>query len=316
MSVAALSLPLSLPERIADLAVRALIDEAELTPKPGLVDQRGNGAHHDLTLPLMRRSAQALHSGFIQMGRAASLAAPGIALRETLGQIGRDAETTMLLATGGVNTHRGAIWALGLLSAAAAMDPADWQADHLAQRAAQLARLPDQYSLPRHSNGEKVCARYGVKGARGEAAEGFPHVVDVALPALQASRAAGGSETCARLDALLAVMTTLDDTCVLSRGGEAALRATQQLAQAVLQEGGTATPQGWEQLARLDHTMLTYRASPGGAADLLAATLLVDALEQSRYRFNEEHFDGNHHIYLSGHHARQQAGTGGSCRLR
>ena len=273
--------PLSLPVRIADLAVRALVDEAELTPKPGLVDRRGNGSHHDLNLALMLRSAQALRTSFIEMSAAASWASPNLALREELGRIGRDAEAVMLHATGGVNTHRGAIWALGLLTASAAMDPTAWQAGRIALRAAQLARLPDQFSRPCNSNGEKVCARYGVSGARGEAQEGFPHVVEIALPTLRACRAAGGSETSARLDALIAVMASLHDTCVLSRGGETALSDVQTLSREVLREGGTRTLRGRQLLTRLDQTMLAHRASPGGAADLLAATLLLDALEQA-----------------------------------
>lgn len=273
--------PLSLPLRIADMAVRALIDEAELTPKPGLVDRRGNGAHHDLTLALMLRSAHTLRTGFIDMCAAARWASPELAIREELGRIGRAAEAVMLQATGGVNTHRGAIWALGLLAASAAMDPTEWQASHIAQRAARLARMPDRFSLPRASNGEKVRARYGVNGARGEAQEGFPHVVEVALPTLRACRAAGGSETTARLDALVAVIASLHDTCVLSRAGDAVLHETQALAREVLQKGGTGTLEGRRTLARLDQTMLAHRASPGGAADLLAAALLLDALEQT-----------------------------------
>lgn len=281
MSGLVLQRPLSLPLRIADMAVRALIDEAELTPKPGLVDRRGNGAHHDLTLALMLRSAHALRAGFIEMCAAASWASPELTLREELGRIGRKAEAVMLHATGGVNTHRGAIWALGLLSASAAMDPTDWHAASIARRAAELARMTDRFCLPRGSNGEKVRARYGVSGARGEAQEGFPHVVEIALPALRACRAAGGSETTARLDALVAVIASLDDTCVLSRAGDAVLRETQALAREVLQKGGTGTLEGRRTFSRLDQTMLAHRASPGGAADLLAAALLLDALEHT-----------------------------------
>ena len=269
----------SLSQRIADFAVRALVDEAELTPKPGLVDRRGNGAHHDLNLPLMLRSAQALRPAFVEMSAVASRSRVDLRLREALGRIGRDAEVAMMAVTAGVNTHRGAIWALGLLCAAASMDPTDWRATHVALRAAQIADLPDQFCLPRRSNGEKVCARYGVSGARGEAQQGFPHVIDLALPALRASRAKGHTETTARLDALVSIMSSLPDTCVLSRGGEPALRDVQALAHAIADAGGTGTPPGRALLARLEQTMLAHNASPGGAADLLAAALFLDALE-------------------------------------
>jgi len=98
------------------IAVGALIEEAELTPKPALVDRRGPGAHADLSLRLMRCSAHALRSGFELMALASFRQIPGRTLREDLGTIGRRAERSMLLTTGGVNTHRGAIWTLSLRS--------------------------------------------------------------------------------------------------------------------------------------------------------------------------------------------------------
>ena len=105
-----------LAARLATLAVGALIEEAELTPKPALVDRRGPGAHTDLSLRLMRCSALALRSGFELMALASFRQIPNQTLREDLGAIGRWAEESMLLTTGGANTHRGAIWTLGLLS--------------------------------------------------------------------------------------------------------------------------------------------------------------------------------------------------------
>ena len=123
---------------LATLAVRALIAEAELTPKPGLVDQRGPGAHADLSLMLMKRSARSLRPHFEQMALASFGQVPNQTLREELGAIGRSAERSMLLVTNGVNTHRGAIWALGLLVSAVAMEVSSPEV--VADRAGQLAR--------------------------------------------------------------------------------------------------------------------------------------------------------------------------------
>jgi triphosphoribosyl-dephospho-CoA synthase len=111
--------------RLARVARRALIAEAELTPKPGLVDRRGAGAHTDLSLDIMRRSALALEPYFYQMALAAGGARPGQLIRERLALIGRQAERAMLDATGGSNSHKGAIWTLGLLLAALAMHDND-----------------------------------------------------------------------------------------------------------------------------------------------------------------------------------------------
>jgi triphosphoribosyl-dephospho-CoA synthase len=267
-----------LADRLAMLAVTALIDEAELSPKPGLVDSRGAGAHSDLSLDLMRKSARTLEPTFQAMAIEAQYREAGVALREALGAIGRDGEAAMMHATHGVNTHRGAIWALGLLVAAAAMRPGDWRADAIAARAAALARLPDRHVPPQRRKGDAVCKAYGIRGARGEAQDGFPHVLDIGLPQLRASRRNGASEHAARLNCLLAMMTSLTDTCVLSRGGLPALQAMQQGAQRVLAEGGVDTLPGRRALRQLDQTMLELRASPGGAADLLAATLWLDRL--------------------------------------
>src|ERR1700722_6136964 len=113
-------------------AVSALIEEAELTPKPALVDRRGNGAHHDLDLARLRRSAQSLQDGFAAIARAATGVEPSLRLREELGRIGRDMERRMMAATDGSNAHRGAIWALGLLVAAAAQRRPDRDAARIA----------------------------------------------------------------------------------------------------------------------------------------------------------------------------------------
>ncbi|AKA21846.1 triphosphoribosyl-dephospho-CoA synthase [Pseudomonas chlororaphis] len=270
---------LSLAERLADLAVDALIDEADLSPKPALVDRRGNGAHSDLHLGLMHASALSLWPAFKEMAEAASEAgAIGLPLREALGRIGRDGEAAMLATTHGVNTHRGAIWALGLLVAAAALEPHANSAGALCLRAARLALLDDRYAPRPLSHGAQVALRYGVRGAREEAQLGFPAVLQRGLPHLQRSRAQGHGEQNARLDALLAIMSGLADTCVLYRAGEAGLQAMQQGAQAVLEAGGSASLAGRRRLHELDQQLVALNASPGGAADLLAACLLIDRI--------------------------------------
>ena len=261
---------------LATLARDCLIDEARLSPKPGLVDSRGNGAHHDLTLALMERSAHSLAPTFLALARHSWLRPADIALRETVGRLGRDGEQQMMAATGGVNTHRGAIWALGLLVSAAAMHGGAASADPLTRTAAALASLPDSRAPKLFSKGLKATHRYRVPGAREEAQQAFPHVMKLALPQLLISRAVGASESEARLDALMAIMTSLSDTCVLSRAGMAGLTAMQHGAQAVLLAGGCRTAGGKLALAQLDRRMLALNASPGGAADLLAATLFID----------------------------------------
>ncbi|MBJ3814117.1 triphosphoribosyl-dephospho-CoA synthase [Shimwellia pseudoproteus] len=263
---------------LAANATASLIDEARLSPKPGLVDSRGNGAHSDLSLALMERSAHSLTPTFHALALQSWRRPADIALRETVGRLGREGEVAMMQATGGVNTHRGAIWALGLLVSASAMLGAQASSHQVARQAAGLAQLPDSAAPRVFSKGLRATHRYRVPGAREEAQRGFPHVMDLALPRLRLSRARGGNESQARLDALMAIMTSLSDTCVLNRAGMPGLEAMQQGARAVLAAGGCATAPGRAALARLDDRMLALNASPGGAADLLAATVFLDSI--------------------------------------
>lgn len=266
-------------EWLARTATQCLIDEARLSPKPGLVDSRGNGAHHDLTLALMERSAHSLTSTFQALAQQSWQRLADIALRQTVGRLGRGGEKQMMAATEGVNTHRGAIWALGLLVSAVAMHGGTGSAQQVAATAAELAKLPDAAAPRVFSKGLRATHRYQVPGAREEAQQAFPHVLQRALPQLRLSRLNGSSETQARLDALMAIMTSLTDTCVLSRAGLEGLDAMQDGARAVLRAGGCAHPAGQAALAMLDEQMLALNASPGGAADLLAATLFLDRIE-------------------------------------
>jgi triphosphoribosyl-dephospho-CoA synthase len=271
------------PALLARLAVKALVEEVELTPKPGLVDQRGSGAHHDLTLDLMLRSAWSLEPWMAEMAEAARKL-NGLALRERLGALGRQAEMEMLTITGGVNTHRGAIWTLGLLVAGSTQSGSSMPRQ-VCRVAGDLARLPDRFAPVTKSHGQIAQQQYGVTGARGEACTGFPHVLEFGLPALQAGRAMALPESSARLRALLTLMERLPDTCLLHRGGIAALTVAQEGAGKCLSLRGAAQMQA---LSELDANLIRLWASPGGSADLLAATLFLDARADAGSRGHDD----------------------------
>lgn len=265
---------------IARLAREALIAEVELTPKPGLVDRRGPGAHRDLSLALLRQSAYVIEPFFRAMAFASVGHQPSQILREQLSKIGRDAEHAMLSAAGNVNTHRGAIWIMGLLVSSTAMHiKGKVNATEIAITGQQIASFADRAAPRLVSHGDVVRARYGVHGARGEAISGFPHVINIALPTLRRNRAVGLCETESRIDTLLAIISSLKDTCILYRGGLAALAAARNGAVSVLNAGGSGTSTGKTKFESLEHTLLDFGVSPGGSADLLAATLFLDALE-------------------------------------
>jgi triphosphoribosyl-dephospho-CoA synthase len=294
------------PAVLGALARQALIAEADLTPKPGLVDRRGSGSHTDLSLALMRRSALAIEPFIRHMAFQSMNECPSAGLRTTLAATGRAAENAMLRVTNGANTHKGAIWTLGLLTAAAAINGRDelllvrhrdtarrdLNAAAIAQTASQIAWFDDSYeSAPNAerqtpnallSHGQIVAQRFGVIGARGEAINGFPHIVELGLPTLRAGRRTHAQESVARLDALLVIMAHLDDTCVLYRGGKVALEAAKQGAAAVIDAGGAGSIRGQKCLFALDKRLLDLGVSPGGSADLLAGTLFLDAIERQQ----------------------------------
>jgi triphosphoribosyl-dephospho-CoA synthase len=262
-------------ETLARAAVAALTGQLALVPKPGMPDPR------DLAARVTRRdhrglrwSAKALAPGLAAMAAAARRSGEATPrLRAELGAIGRCAEHAVGLAGGG---HRGALWTLGLLVSAAALDPRARGAE-VTRTAGRIAAHPDRGAPRRPSRGSTVSATYGAPGARGEARAGFPHVRR-ALTTLSGARSAGAGEAEARLDALLTVMSTLQDTELLHTAGPLGLRHVQAGARGVLEAGGTATQAGRTALSALDADLHARAWSPRGSAGLLAGALFVDAL--------------------------------------
>ena len=264
-------------------AVRALYAEVALEPKPGLVSFRDCGSHTDMNAQTFMRSLFALRGYFPCMVWAGHAGAPFAVLED----LGKSAETRMLTATHGINTHRGAIFGLGLLCAGAgqllaqglpftsqhvrAVLMSTW-GNALTQRA-RAARL----SAP-VSNGQRAARRFGLRSAGDEAAQAFPVLFDVTLPALQAALQAGAGERAARVQALFATMAELDDTNCVHRGGIDGLRFVQASARQFLQAGGVFQT-SWLQHARAIHAACVARKlSPGGSADVLASACWVQSV--------------------------------------
>jgi triphosphoribosyl-dephospho-CoA synthase len=269
------------PEAIGRLAIRALQDELELHPKPGLVSPGDRGAHRDMDEGTFRSSLRAIDGAFAGAARAGAAGAPFQVLRS----LGVDAETRMLAATAGVNTHRGAIFGLGLLSAAAGRlwasgRPVQGRALGLEVSARWGATLRTDPGPGDGSHGRVVAGRHGTGGAREEAAAGFPHVFDVGLPVLEEALTRGAGRGAASVQALLALVSTLPDTNLLWRGGQDGLAFARRSARDFL-DGGGVHRAGWEGAITGMHRAFTRRRlSPGGSADLLAATLLVHDLRR------------------------------------
>lgn len=270
-------------ETLSQFAVQALIEEVQLTPKPGLVDSVSNGSHKDLALGLMEKSAAALKSSFFDMAMAASGQEPSQQLRERLAAIGRYGEQTMLEATGNVNTHRGAIWAIGLLCGAAssllsATEDHEVTTDQIMFTAGKIAAFNDRYQPLQHSKGSKVRARYKVRSAREEAMEGFPSLRNLALPAW--TKYSGAPEYIIRLNVLLTLMSAVDDTCILHRSNMQVLHQIKRQAALIIRNGGLEHAQNWILYLKLDEYVNRQWVSPGGSADLLSAGIFLQKITQ------------------------------------
>jgi triphosphoribosyl-dephospho-CoA synthase len=266
-------------------AQAALEEELALSPKPGLVSPGERGAHRDMDAGTFRASLRALRGVFGEAARIAAVALelelePGPATAWALHALGVEAEARMLRATAGVNTHRGAIFALGLLAAAAGRAAGRGAPPCVPALRAEVTRLGAavRRELPSDpaSHGAVAAARHHAGGARAEAAAGFPHVFDVALPALAASVARGAPRRAAAIQCLLTLVARLGDTNLLHRGGLEGLAFARAGAAAFLARGGVHRPRWEAEVLALHRAFVARRLSPGGSADLLAAALFVE----------------------------------------
>lgn len=264
---------------IAEAAHTSLIEELETWPKPGLVSHVDCGAHDDMDANTVRRSIEVITPYFEALAQAGAQGAGMGRLRA----IGVDAEATMLRATGGVNTHRGTIFGMGLLCAAAG-----WRAIGMARPGERLGRVVARVwgegildgPVLLHSHGQRARLRYGAGGARQQAAAGFPCAYETGLPALaEGERLSRGDAEAGRVQATFALIASLEDTNLLHRGGPAGLAFARAAAAGFLERGGIGRSK-WRPDAAAVHTAITARhLSPGGAADLLAISLFLARME-------------------------------------
>jgi triphosphoribosyl-dephospho-CoA synthase len=270
---------------VARLAIRSLHSELVLYPKPGLVSLHDNGAHEDMDAATLLRGLASLRHYFVAVALAGAREAPMAELR----RLGIAAETRMLVATRGINTHRGAIFSLGLLAAAIGRARARRLTVSAVNLRAALSLWHSELTLvdagvrSRPSHGAWVAQQFGASGARGEAQAGYPSVFDQALPALRHALSSGADERSARIHAFFVLLASVTDTNVLYRGGAGALQRVHAGAAEFL-AAGSVFEAGWNRRAETLHRYCCASGvSPGGCADLLAATIFVHEV-QTRLR--------------------------------
>ncbi|SUO93326.1 citrate lyase holo-[acyl-carrier protein] synthase [Suttonella ornithocola] len=255
----------------------ALITEANLTPKPGLVDTDNQGPHPDMSLSLFHHSAKQLTPYFAEcifIGRQFSEPSPDI--MTIIRPIGQEAERAMFSATNGINTHKGAIFFFCLLAAAIGCQPR-WSSSSLSENIAIISTDLKKELGQGKSAGADAYRHYQITGARGEALNGFSTVFTYALPAYWQAFAQTGQRDHALRYALLVLFAHNNDTTTLKRGGMTALHWLQQTAKIALKDKKLIqTPQALiTTLKALDMQCNIKNLSTGGSADLLALTAFL-----------------------------------------
>lgn len=278
--------PTTLPYIIAHLATQALQAELDTTPKPGLVDKDNNGAHRDMDYALMQRSIDTLHPYFVKLALLGC--ADALPTHTSIRDIGIEAEKAMLSATNGVNTHKGALFSMGLAVVAAAHEERKIAANEeqiLKERnggedvlvslqttiKALAASFPDTNGT--HGSKAKLLSKgtTAIKGALDNAREGYEMLFAEWLPFYIEHRKEHDAHTLHKT--LLRIMCDLDDTNVIYRTDLATAEEVKQEARALLDSFSEAA------LKDMDRHYTTRNISPGGAADMLSLTIFIGSIQ-------------------------------------
>lgn len=278
--------PTTLPYIIAHLATQALQAELDTTPKPGLVDKDNNGAHRDMDYALMQRSIDTLHPYFVKLALLGC--ADALPTHASIRDIGIEAERAMLSATNGVNTHKGALFSMGLAVVAAAHEERKIAANEeqiLKERnggedvlvslqttiKALAASFPDTNGT--HGSKAKLLSKdtTAIKGALDNAREGYEMLFAEWLPFYIERRKERDAHTLHKT--LLRIMCDLDDTNVIYRTDLATAEEVKQEARALLDNFSETA------LKDMDRHYTTRNISPGGAADMLSLTIFIGSIQ-------------------------------------
>ena len=278
--------PTTLPYIIAHLATQALQAELDTTPKPGLVDKDNNGAHRDMDYVLMQRSIDTLHPYFVKLALLGC--ADALPTHTSIRDVGIEAEKAMLSATNGVNTHKGALFSMGLAVVAAAHEERKIAANEeqiLKERnggedvlvslqttiKALAASFPDTNGT--HGSKAKLLSKgtTAIKGALDNAREGYEMLFAEWLPFYIERRKEHDAYTLQKT--LLRIMCDLDDTNVIYRTDLATAEEVKQEARALLDSFSKAA------LKEMDRHYTTRNISPGGAADMLSLTIFIGSIQ-------------------------------------
>lgn len=254
----------SIPYLVADLAERALRLELDTTPKPGLVDRQDNGAHKDMDYALMSKSISALRPYLTRLAVESAKDIDPAKIKE----IGIEAEKAMLKATGGVNTHKGALFCIGLSVAAASCLACSTGAVEAYSFKELVSRAASEIPAARGTHGAEAKRSFKAVGALENARAAYPELFTDWLPYYLSLE--GDPFRCHKT--LLHIMTTLDDTNILHRRGAEGLAHAEAEAARLLEDFSESG------LSSLNKDFIRENISPGGSADMLSLTIFIESI--------------------------------------
>lgn len=277
--------------KISSIVMESILFEVSATPKPGLVDRENCGAHLDMDYFTFMTSASALSNSFYQMVQLGMdyKDRPIKELLKPLRQIGVEAENRMFKMTKGVNTHKGMIFTLGVLSACAgwAMGKVNLTSNNLCDLAAKMCygiSKEDYKGLEQKDSltkGEHMYIKYGLLGVRGEVESGYKTVRDLSLPIYTELRNKDININDALVQTILHLISNTKDTNIISRHDMNTAKYAKELTEDVLKKGGILAKDGYEIVKNLDYKFIDEYISPGGCADLLAVTHFLYTIERA-----------------------------------
>ncbi len=271
-------------EYFGTLAYESLVEEVYTTPKAGLVDRNNNGSHKDMNIALFEKSADALKPYFcrcFEIGVQTQNLSCDNAFK-ALRKAGIEAEKIMFETTGGVNTHKGAIFSLGVLCGAAgrlwSVEKTDYKTEEILTLCSALTRKAVEEDFAKSDTstaGSRLYREYKLKGIRGEVASGFGSVKNIGLPIFLRALQKGFSRNDSGAITLVHLISGVEDTTIYNRGGKEGADFAKKRAKEILKN--TDFP-SMDAIRKLDSEFIDRNLSAGGCADLLAVTYFLSKL--------------------------------------
>lgn len=280
-------------QRLSLLAEQSLLIEAVLSPKPGLVDASDTGSHSDMDIYTFIQSATSFSPSFFELAKLGlTYKGSPLTLLPRIREIGIQAENEMFITTKGINTHKGAIFSLGILLTSCGLylqsnkevnrfTPTDTY--YVIEIVKKITKglvdkeLSDLEKKRLLTNGEMLFQKYGITGVRGEVEEGFPSITEVVMPYLRESQDQKTSDRL--LNALFLLMTITEDSNIIFRSDIKKLKEVQQLAKNFIEKGGMKQANAVCQIQYMNEQFKKWNISPGGSADLLSVAIFISKLE-------------------------------------